>query len=138
MKDMKEDESLTLRIILIFIIIIIFLKTRSIKKTRELESALNELLLNKLVVEKFDRKAGRESIAVEKVDRISGVDQVERVGRLRIDDGTRDYIVRMVLRRNYSKPKRRLEELGYTNVRIRKRMNLIIIETDQGKEILTF
>ncbi|MGC9069645.1 MAG: hypothetical protein ACP5IZ_11860, partial [Thermoprotei archaeon] len=50
---------------------------------------------------------------------------------------TREYIIRAVVTRNYRNAKRRLEKMNYTNVRIQKIRELIIITTDQGKEVLT-
>jgi len=42
----------------------------------------------------------------------------------------------MVIKRNYSKPGRKLESLGYRKVKIMKRRDKIIVEADGGREII--
>jgi hypothetical protein len=98
-------------------------------------------------VEKGRRTRRVEKVEVEglggKVEKIKGKvegkveDKVEKVeGSLHLSDDVREYVARMVIKRNYSKPRRKLESLGYGNVRIMKRRDKIIVEADGGREII--
>jgi hypothetical protein len=73
---------------------------------------------------------------VEEVER-KVEDKVEKVEEsLSLSDDVREYVVKMVTKRNYSKPRRKLENLGYRNVKIMKRRDKIIVEANEGREII--
>jgi uncharacterized protein YjbJ (UPF0337 family) len=81
-----------------------------------------------------------------KVEKVEGkVEEVERKvegkvenveGSLCLSDDVREYVARMVIKRNYSKPRKKLESLGYSKVRIMRRRDKIIVEADKGREII--
>ena len=139
---------LTLKIIVMLIMIVLIVRTHSLRRAREVKSIMEEAVrmmtlggVEKEVekgrrvrrrvkekVEKFENK-------VEEVEKIKG--KVEKVeGSLHLSDDVREYVVRMVTKRNYSKPRKRLENLGYRNVRIMKRRDRIIVEANEGREII--
>jgi hypothetical protein len=122
----KKVDGLTLRIILLIVVLIVFFRTGSVKRVRELRKLINDFLGE---VSQQNESVVRENESVVK-------DNEGSVG-LGLDEKTREYIIRAVVTRNYRNAKRRLEKMNYTNVRIQKIRELIIITTDQGKEVLT-
>jgi preprotein translocase subunit SecD len=130
------------------IMIVFMVRTHSLSKAREVKSIMEEavrmMTLGEVEKEDEDKveKGRRIKRRVEKVEEVEGLrgkveDKVEKVeGSLSLSDEVREYIVRMVTKRNYSKPRRRLESLGYRNVRIMKRRDKIIVEADGGREII--
>jgi len=122
---MSKVDNITLKIILLIVILIVFFRTMSIRKTRELKEFLNKILQSELFEQKvFDGNS--EQTLVEKSERV-----------LRLDGETKDYIIRTILKRNYQRVREKLEKMGYTNVRIQKVRSLIIIEANEGKAVLT-
>jgi hypothetical protein len=88
---------------------------------------------------RIERRDGEKVEKVEEVEELGKrvEDKVEKVeGSLSLSDEVREYVARMVIKRNYSKPRRKLESLGYGNVRIMKRRDKIIVEADEGREII--
>jgi preprotein translocase subunit SecD len=147
---------LTLKVIVMLIMIVFMVRTHSLRKAREVKNIVEEAVrmmtpLGVDVGKGEDRKIRVEDGGkVEKgrrtrrkiEEKVEGVerkveDKVEKVeGSLSLSDDVREYIVRMVTKRNYSKPRRRLENLGYRDVKIMKRRDKIIVEADGGREII--
>jgi len=130
---MSRVDNITLKIILLIVILIVFFRTMSVRKTRELKEFLNKILqsdLSELFEQKEENKNNEKS-----EQRQSLVEANERV--LKLDEETKNYIIRTILKRNYQRVRERLERMGYTNVRIQKVRSLIIIEANEGKTVLT-
>jgi hypothetical protein len=80
-------------------------------------------------VEKIRGKVevGEKKMGIKSKKRLGGVEELgEKVekevgGPLHLSSEVREYVARMVLKRNYSKPRKKLENLGYSKVRIMKR-----------------
>jgi hypothetical protein len=139
---------LTLKIIVMLIMIVFMVRTHSLRKAREMRNIMEEAIRMMTLggVEKEDedkvekgrrvrRRVEKFENKVEEVEKIKG--KVEKVeGSLCLSDEVREYVVRMVIKRNYSKPRRKLESLGYSKVRIMKRRDKIIVEANGGREII--
>jgi hypothetical protein len=61
----------------------------------------------------------------------------EEKSLLMLDDALKAKIIKHVKNRHYMLAKRLLERAGYTNVSIKRVRNMILIETDQGRTVLT-
>jgi hypothetical protein len=142
------------------IMIVLIVRTHSLRRAREVKRIMEEAIktitpLGVDVEKEEDRKIrgkvekGRRTRRIEKVEEAEGLgrkvekikekveDKVEKVeGSLSLSDEVKEYVARMVIKRNYSKPRKKLESLGYTNVRIMKRRDKIIVEADEGREII--
>jgi hypothetical protein len=133
------------------IMIVLIVRTHSLSKAREVKNIMEEAIRMMTLggigkeedkVEKGRRVRRRVEGRVEKVEEIERLgkrveDKVEKVeGSLHLSSDVREYIVKMIIKRNYSKPRRKLESLGYTKVRIMKRRDKIIVEADGGREII--
>jgi len=149
MKIMSKVDDITLKIILLITIIVVFFRTMSIKRTRELkefvekflqDEALSNLLPDasaKDVFEKNERSERANDTQKLEVSNAKSFEESEKRRELKLDEKTKDYIVRTVSKRHYQSVKKKLEKMGYTNVRIQKVRSLIIIEANEGKAVLT-
>jgi len=157
---------LTLKIIVMLIMIVFMVRTHSLSRAREMRNIVEEAIkmMTPLGVDvgkgegrkirgkvevggKEDEdkveKGRRVRRRVEKVEEVEGLggkveEEVEKKveSSLSLSDEVKEYVARMVLKRNYSKPRKRLESLGYRDVRIMKRKDKIIVEADGGREII--
>jgi len=169
-KSTNGLSDLTLRIIVMLIMIVLIVRTHSLRKAREVKSIMEEAVKMITPLGEVEKEEGREirgkveaggkedegkvekgrrtgrkieKVEVEglrgKVEKVEGKveDKVEKVeSSLSLSDEVKEYVARMVIKRNYSKPRRRLESLGYRNVKIMKRRDKIIVEADGGREII--
>jgi hypothetical protein len=125
--------------------IVLIVRTHSLRRAREvkniMEEAIRMMSLGEVGKEDEDKveKGRRVRRRVEKVeDKVGEEGKVEDKveGSLSLSDEVREYIVKMVTKRNYSKPRKKLENLGYGKVRIMKRRDKIIVEANEGREII--
>jgi len=148
--SMSRVDNITLKIILLITIIIVFFRTMSVKRTRELkefvekflkDEALSNLLSDVSAKDVFEKNEMSEKASDEQKLEVSNeaksFEESEKRRELKLDEKTRDYIIRTVSKRHYQSVKKKLEKMGYTNVRIQKVRSLIIIETNEGKTVLT-
>ena len=149
-KSTNGLSDLTLKVIVMLIMIVLIVRTHSLSRAREIKNIMEEAVMMMTLgevgkededkVEKGRRVRRRVEEEVEKFG--NKVEEVERKvedkveGSLSLSDEVKEYIVKMVTKRNYSKPRKKLENLGYTNVRIMKRRDKIIVEADGGREII--
>jgi len=183
---MAKSDDFMLRILLAIIVLVVFMRTLSVKRAKEFKKTYNEVMhiLSENVSHSSEEKSqdneaqamqrsgevrtlqgsekssqdskkeAQKSISDEKSsqkihnktsessekvshDSEKNSHSSEEKSLLTLDDALKVNIIRHVKNRHYMLAKRLLEHAGYTNISIKRVRNMILIETDQGRTVLT-
>jgi len=160
---MAKSDDFMLRILLAIIVLVVFMRTLSVKRAREFKRTYNEVMrILSENVSQSSKKASNVSSeeklqeAHQSSKKASNESDEERsqsskkvlhnsykksqsskeVAFLTLDDELKAKIVKNLKYKHYALTRRLLERAGYTNVIIKKVRNMILIETDQGRTVL--
>jgi translation elongation factor EF-Ts len=165
---MAKSDDFMLRILLAIIVLVVFMRTLSVKRAREFKKTYNEVMqILSENVSQNNKKASNKNVSSEEKSQEAqqsskkalneNMSDEERsqnskkvshdsykksqssngVAFLTLDDELKAKIVKNLKYKHYALTRRLLERAGYTNVIIKKVRNMILIETDQGRTVLT-
>jgi len=157
---MAKSDDFMLRILLAIIVLVVFMRTLSVKRAREFKRTYNEVMriLSENVSQNSESQEAQQSSKKEASSKKASNESDEErsqsskkvlhdsykksqssngVAFLTLDDALKSKIVKNLKYKHYNLTRKLLERAGYTNVSIRKVRNMILIETDQGRTVLT-
>jgi hypothetical protein len=163
---MAKSDDFMLRILLAIIVLVVFMRTLSVKRAREFKRTYNEVMqILSENVSQNNKKASNKNVSSEeksqeaqqsskKSSNMSGEEKSRSskeatydsykksqssngVAFLTLDDELKAKIVKNLKYKHYMLARKMLERAGYTNVSIKRVRNMILIETDQGRTVLT-
>ncbi|MGB9694239.1 MAG: hypothetical protein ACP5IZ_07370 [Thermoprotei archaeon] len=117
------------KIILYIILVMIAILTLNIRNAREIKKFVESILQEQNTKRSYEplNDDTKKSYEIE----------VNDTRKSYFSEEQKAFIRKCVLSRNYNYAKRKLERLGFKNVRIRKVREIIIVEFDGGKEVIT-
>jgi preprotein translocase subunit SecF len=171
---MAKSDDFMLRILLAIIVLVVFMRTLSVKRAKEFKKTYNEVMqILSENVSQNNKKASNKNVSSEeksqeaqqsskkeayisskkssnenmsdekelqsskKVGSYKKSQSSNGVAFLTLDDELKAKIVKNLKYKHYMLARKMLERAGYTNVSIKRVRDMILIETDQGRTVLT-